>query len=297
MLSTVNTIPLNDEGKEIVKRGREGFPCNAYVGEVQQFIGGKILPHWHNEFEMFILEEGIVQVMFSDSSYILQAGEGYFVNSDVLHGIICNTDMPCRYRSIVFDPFIISGYKESVFEEKYIKPFVNGGAPFWIFHLSDVDRLTLVSFFDTAYYACETETYGYEFTVRDALSKTVMQLNGYPKESLIRVETMREQRLKCMLQWIDKHYMEQITAADIANSAGICLRECQRTFATVIKDTPIKYLLRKRIMEAANLLLSSSTSIVDVCERCGFENQSYFSKQFRLFMGVAPREYQKNGKR
>ncbi|MDW2796391.1 AraC family transcriptional regulator [Clostridium boliviensis] len=294
MLSTVNTIPLNDEGKEIVKRGTPGFPCHAYIGDIHNFIGGEVSLHWHSEFEMFALDEGLVQIIIADHSYVLQPGEGYFLNSDVLHKIICKTDQPCRYRSIVFDQYVISGRSGSVFDEKYVRPFVEGGSSSWTFSLRDAGTAPALSLFYAAFNACELEPDGYEFTVRDAMSKIILLLNGDKEKQIVRVDSMKEQRLKQMMNWIDEHYMDKVTVEDIAGAAGICVRECQRTFATIIKDTPIRYLMRRRIAIAADMLKSSNAANSDICALCGFESQSYFTKQFRLVMGVTPKQYQKN---
>ncbi|WMJ90276.1 helix-turn-helix domain-containing protein [Anaerocolumna sp. MB42-C2] len=294
MLSTANIIPLNEERKEIKKRGTPGFPCNAYIGDIHNYIGGEIALHWHSELEIFMLEEGMVQIIFADHSYVLRPGEGYFVNSDVLHGIICNTDQPCRYRSVVFDRSVIAGHTGSVFDEKYVTPFVKGGSSSWVLNLRDTGSTAVISLFNAAFHACELEPEGYEFTVRDAMSKIILLLNGHKVKQAIRVETMQEQRLKQMLNWIDKHYMDKVTVEHIAGAAGICVRECQRTFVAVIQDTPIRYLIRKRIAVAADLLKSSNAANSEICAQCGFESQSYFIKQFRLIMGVTPKQYQRN---
>ncbi|RDU24602.1 helix-turn-helix domain-containing protein [Anaerosacchariphilus polymeriproducens] len=294
MLSTINTILLNNERKETVKRGTPGFPCNAYIGDIHNYIVGEISLHWHSELEIFVLDEGMVQIIFADHSYVLRPGEGYFVNADVLHGIICNTDQPCRYRSVVFDQSVISGCTGSVFDKKYVNPFVKRGASSWVLNLRDTGSAAVISLFNVAFYACEMEPEGYEFTVRDAMSKIIMLLNGHKEEKAVRVETMQEQRLKQMLNWIDEHYMDKVTVRLIADAAGVCERECQRTFAKVIKDTPIRYLMRRRIAIAADMLKSSNASNSEICALCGFESQSYFTKQFRLIMGVTPKQYQRN---
>lgn len=293
MFSIVNTIPLNDDGKEIKKRGTRGFPCHAYIGDIHNFMGSEISLHWHSEFELFVLDEGMVQIIIADHSYVLRPGEGYFLNSDVLHKIICNTDQPCRYRSIVFDQDVVSGRTGSVFDEKYVRPFVKEGSSFWIFSLKDAGSASVLSLFYAAFNACESEPDGYEFTVRDAMSKIIMLLNGDKEKQIVRVESMKEQRLKQMMNWIDEHYMDKVTVEHIAGAAGICVRECQRTFATVIKDTPISYLMRRRIAIAADMLKTSNAANSEICAQCGFESQSYFTKQFRLIMGVTPKQYQK----
>jgi hypothetical protein len=49
----------------------------------------------------------------------------------------------------------------------------------------------------------------------------------------------------------------------------------------------------ERIEEAKRLLAGTSQNISDIATRCGFQNISYFSKQFRRFTGVTPREFRK----
>ncbi len=53
------------------------------------------------------------------------------------------------------------------------------------------------------------------------------------------------------------------------------------------------YIIYERIEEAKRLLAGTSQNISDIATRCGFQNISYFSKQFRRFTGVTPREFRK----
>lgn len=49
-----------------------------------------------------------------------------------------------------------------------------------------------------------------------------------------------------------------------------------------------------RLEYSANLLITSNLSATDICYECGFENLSWFYKQFKKKYGVAPAEYRKN---
>lgn len=69
-------------------------------------------------------------------------------------------------------------------------------------------------------------------------------------------------------------------------------RECLRCFHRMIGDTPIQYLLKYRLMQSAAMLHAAPTAcIAEISAACGFDNPSYFSKQFRRFYQCTPREY------
>lgn len=236
----------------------------------------------------------MVRVKFADSSLELKPGEGYFVNADVLHGIICWTDRPCRYRSIVFEKELISGQSGSVFDEKYITPFIKESSLHWFLSLGESCSANVISQFQKAFHACQLEPEGFEFIVREAMTKVTQLLNRQRENITIRAESIQEQRMKAMLNWIDEHYMEEVRVEHISGAADISVRECQRTFAAIIQDTPIRYLIRRRIVMAAEILRFQTVSVGEASERCGFESQSYFTKLFREMMGMTPKQYQKN---
>ena len=99
--------------------------------------------------------------------------------------------------------------------------------------------------------------------------------------------------MKQMLCWLDEHYTEMITTAQLAEAAGICIRECQRSFANILHMSPTQYLNRRRITAAAELLLSTDLPVSEIGLCCGFDNPSYFAKQFKRITGMTPKTYRK----
>ena len=95
-----------------------------------------------------------------------------------------------------------------------------------------------------------------------------------------------------MLTFIQEHYDRPLTLAGIARAAGIGERECLRCFGKTIHVPPMQYLLKYRVMQAADALLARpADSIAQIAAGCGFDNPSNFSQQFRRFYGCSPREY------
>lgn len=286
MITSVDNILKSRDGRQLFQVGTPLFPCSAYECDIHDFISGDIAPHWHPEMEIFFLEEGCVTLSLIDQEIKLQAGDGYFVNVNVLHGIVCESDGPCRYRSIVFDPAMLSGASGSAFDVLYLRPFMEEGANFYF-----LSNTLIAPYFHEAFQACETEVYGYEFIVREALSHILLILKNDLSTVSNKALNSQEQRMKQMLSWIDQHYQENISVKEIAFIAGISVRECQRSFASFLHLSPMRYVLKYRMEKAAELLLTQDLSITQIAYQCGFDSSSYFSKQFKEHMLMTPRQF------
>ena len=62
-------------------------------------------------------------------------------------------------------------------------------------------------------------------------------------------------------------------------------------FHRYLHDTPVHYLLKYRLQEAAILLTTTKKKVIVIAENVGFETVDYFCKQFKKYYGVTPTEY------
>jgi len=78
------------------------------------------------------------------------------------------------------------------------------------------------------------------------------------------------------------------TAASIANmqKAAFCRyfkRKTKKKFTEFVNET--------RIMHARKLLAESDKTIIEIAFECGYENTSYFNRQFKMHCGITPTEF------
>ncbi|MCA0453730.1 MAG: AraC family transcriptional regulator [Chloroflexi bacterium] len=64
-----------------------------------------------------------------------------------------------------------------------------------------------------------------------------------------------------------------------------------RLFKRQMGESPLSYLSNMRARRAAQLLLHSETSINQIALDIGWNDPGYFSRRFRHYFGVSPREY------
>lgn len=289
MIQHRNTVVMDTQGKEVIDSKKNMFNLTAIDSDVHQYSMGYIPSHWHKELEIFVLLEGSVTVQIENSTYELSAGDGCFINSEVLHAFL--TDMPsvCHFHSFVFGSEIIGGMPGTVYDSNFVRPLIEKGASFLMFH-QETDQPYFENF-NKAFSACLSEEYGYEFDVRNALSNILLYVKSKSTQKENTITSIQEKRLKDMLRFIATHLAEPITVSEIAKSATICTRECQRIFNQYLHYSPTEYVLRKRIYNAAELLSDTDKSITEIALTCGFSTPSYFSKRFREFMKTTPNAY------
>lgn len=109
----------------------------------------------------------------------------------------------------------------------------------------------------------------------------------------VRVNKQKEyvQRFNQILEYIDEHYMEDITLEDTAKTAGFSKYHFSRLFKQYTEFTFCDYLCFRRVKAAAEQLAEPDYSITDIAMNSGFPSISTFNRLFKQQMGCTPREY------
>lgn len=93
------------------------------------------------------------------------------------------------------------------------------------------------------------------------------------------------------VQFIQYNYSRSIDVADIASHVGVSRSHLYRVFMRHLGVSPNEYLIRFRINEACSLLRKKRFSIGEISYSVGFQDQLYFSRQFKKLKGVSPSKY------
>ncbi len=291
-LSPCNTT-VDAAQRELASHGTADFPIACYHDD----LGSAEVPwHWHEELEAVVISHGRCTVAAGGEKFTLEAGEGFFINSQILHGCWDLDASACRFHSLVFHPRLVGGSADSVFFRRYLAPLTENHAleglcltpkmPWQAQALEAIER---------AWQACVDEGRGYEFAVRSALSELVALLCENLSAPQVQTGAQRdEDRIKQMLRFIHDHSAEPLKIGDIARAAAVSESECLRCFRHTIGSTPIAYLRSYRLRKAAQMLSETAEPVCCIAELCGFQDVSYFTKTFREQRGCTPTEYRRS---
>ncbi|MBT9776649.1 helix-turn-helix domain-containing protein [Clostridium sp. MCC353] len=288
------TSATGADGKELISHGTALFPIAVYDDDL---LLESVPWHWHEEFEAAIVMEGAAVVAAGSQKHTVKAGNGFFINANVLHSAWNDGSSVCRLHSIVFHPRLPGGNPDSIIWQKYVQPLASDSAlSFFVFGDDTDEQKTFLNTIGQVWDLCVNEPDGYELEVRSQLSKFLYRLGSRRPSRLIQPseKELRESvRIKNMLEFIHLHYQEELNTNLIARSVSVSPSECLRCFHNTIGTTPIQYLKQYRIQKAVELLTGANKKIQDICLECGFQETSYFAKSFREIMGCTPSEYRK----
>ncbi|WP_196139343.1 response regulator [Aliikangiella sp. G2MR2-5] len=98
--------------------------------------------------------------------------------------------------------------------------------------------------------------------------------------------------MKRVLEVIDLSLdSSDFTVETLALQIGLGRRQLLRKIKALTNKSPSELIKERRLHTAADLLKAKVGNVSEVAYRCGFEDPAYFSKEFKLFMGVPPSEY------
>ncbi len=95
-------------------------------------------------------------------------------------------------------------------------------------------------------------------------------------------------------QVIETHLFSTVSISELAALTHRSLSSFKRDFAKIYNDSPGRYIKRKRVEKAANMLKVSTEPIGDIAYQCGFGDTAYFSKTFKSVYGLSPSSFRLN---
>ena len=277
--------------QETKHHGEVRFPFNIYPctipGDFRQ-----VAVHWQDSMELVYIKRGSGLVQTGAQVCTAQSGDIFVLTPGTLHAIRQTESCTMEYENIIFDVELLGG-AEDLCAEKYLLPLQSGRlalpehiTPDEAWYLQAADCLK------EAEEANRCKQFGYELCIKGALLRFLALLIAQSK-ALPPAEKASTQRLRAVLQWISAHYSEPVCVADAAALCQCSPNHFMRWFRQMTGQTFIIFLREYRLNAAAEALRTTEDTILNISEQCGFENLSYFNREFKAHFGMTPREYRK----
>lgn len=285
-MKTVNSVNPNE------KTDFPYFVLDVVNGESSRKNAGFKIMHWHEDLQFIYVLEGTVEVKTLYSGIRLAAGDGVFINKNVIHFV--GADETNHYNSFIFPDYFLKFYLGSPAANLVENVCENNNIQLYPFHNQTDSAQEALSFLKKLSELEENKTDFYQYEVLVLLSALWLETIKNIRPAAEMRESAEDKRMRIFLRYIEKYYSEDISLEALAASANVSKSECLRCFKSTLQTSPYKYITEYRLSAAAKLLINTDKPITEIAFDVGFHHLSHFGKLFREKTGMSPKEYRES---
>lgn len=253
--------------------------------------------HQHLNFEIMMVNSGSGIYMTETAQYPIYSGDVFVFCSNEWH---CITEVGNENLSITnlqFDPIFIQN-NQSELADIFSSVNVN-----FCFHHNSAfhnrieaqKAVPLVELLRSIRAELLLRDQEYILSVKSHLYLLLVKLlrNYNYMDNTNQLSSEQLSNVNRALSYIDLHFTEKIALQELSSLAGLTPNYFCSLFKQASGMTLWDYISAKRINKAIQLLTSedSFANIIDIAEKCGYNNTANFNKTFRKLTGMTPREY------
>ena len=271
------------------------FPYNTYLCSIP--LDFTLVPlHWHAELEIVVIKKGTGLISVDFEKRTVSSGDIVFIRPGQLHSIEQNGARKMEYENIILKPELLISGEADLCARQFITPLMKGelrcvtfltpavpGYPEISDCISQIDHL------------CEKRPDGYQLAVKGFLFQLVFLLLSHrqKKSTSPALQTKSLEKIKTILKYVEEHYADHITIDDMAAITFYSKSHYMKFFKAHMGTGFIEYLNDYRLTIAERLLRTSDATVLEIAEKSGFDNLSYFNRMFKRKYGQSPGKQRK----
>lgn len=248
-------------------------------------------PHWHSALEIIVPVENYYDVQINEEQFRVNPGEIIAIPPGEMHTLLA-PDTGSRF-IFMFD---ISPYSK-------LKGF--SGIQSLLINPLHITREDYPKIYDEIFQLLQAISAEYfseneykELTIHSLLLSLFVKLGHNHIDTANLFPNVRPGKQKTyvkkfndLLDYIDTHYMEELTLEEVATSIGFSKFHFSRLFRQYTNFTFCDYVNYRRIKVAEELLVQPDLSITEVALQSGFPSISTFNRLFKQQKNCTPSEY------
>ena len=267
----------------------QGTPKLLYVSHAdpQNDQNPRVMHAHNNLIEIILIIRGEGQFMIHDRMVNVKKGDMAIYNSQIVHDEYMNSGSDLEWYCIAIGDLKVDGFRENaLIEDGQPAVFDTGN---YYESMKFLMETTYNSVRDDMPYAAE---HGHYYMMSILLR--AYEIVNTPNVKTLSKKEQEERILGLRIkEYIDKHFMEELTLDCISGSLNISSYYMSHVFKNMTGYSPIRYITKRRIGEAQSLLISTTKSITDIALEVGYDSPGYFDRVFAKEIGVTPKKFRK----
>ncbi len=280
------------EFKEKTVHGTALLPFAKYHTDISGMLPFYPI-HWHEEVEIIKVQKGESSFCVDGAWYKACAGDILILRPFVMHSINRFEDKDASMDAIVFNLRLLGSDEADICALKYFAPLLNEKHSMpcivrptdsW-YHSFDQSLTSL--------FLCNENAEGAELDIKANLYWMFYHIYA---NRLINVKPNVSEDKRCYtvrlaLEYIRTEYMNNITIEQIAKHCGYSEFYIMKLFKQFTGCSCVDYINNYRLTVAGRQLRDTPDDIATIAYQVGFNNVSYFNRQFKKQYGMTPKEF------
>lgn len=250
---------------------------------------GMQVPHYHNAYEIYYLQDGSRGYDFKDKTLKVKKGNLILIKKHVKHQTFIT-------ESQYFNRFLIK-FKESSlgsFNQQKNDLLSSFNKDFYHIPLEVEARIMVESILAQMNKEAEKNSYARDIYLRTLLIELLIFINRYLKNKDIdKKESKYHLKIVKIMNYIEENYQLDLSLNKLADQFSYSSSYLSTLFKEKTDHTITEYINNIRIKEAQNLLLGRKDNISTISEKVGYNNLVHFDRNFKARTGLTPSEYRK----
>lgn len=280
--------------RELIQWVIPGLPLTVFSHTLSPDTYDYLDWHWHEECQLCFPLKGNIRINVNDRTYLVTEGNGVFINCREMHQVARET-MTAEY--ICMKIALSFPCQDSDYElcRKYKEPILGRNSkPSYLFTGADEHERMILDILHKIWTCFEEKTFGYELDMYQLLIKLWREfMLTIPRQPEIQEENKENLRLRMIIDYIRREYMNDISLDDIAAYMFLSKSECSRFFRKAAGQPLFAYLSEWRIYKSIELLTQTEKKVSVIAAETGFSSQSYYTECFKKQMGMTPNQFRK----
>ena len=241
--------------------------------------------HRHERLtEMLYVYQGAGQYIAGGYSYPIRTGDILLYNQGDLHEVTSSLHHEIGTFCFGISGLHLRGLPEGHFtraETGFVRPAVD-----------EIDHIQ--SLCEMIYEHAERRTGYSDEIVSHLLPALVLLAASLPPDARAADQPHNLVLANRIRQYISTHFTEQLTLEDIGEALSMSPYHLAHIFKDMTGMSPIHYMIRCRIGEAQNLLISTDYSATQIAAIVGYTNVNHFNAIFAKLVGLPPIRYRRS---
>jgi AraC-like DNA-binding protein len=243
--------------------------------------------HFHTCTEIHFIAHGQGYIVLDNKSHLMQKGDLVIINPNIIHYEKYQKDIfkgiPLCFYCCIVDDFKMDMMPTNCLLPADFPPVLKTG---------NMENKFLSAFTETFEQHMAGEKWYAEICNNLCRKIVMLTLRLLHEKHDLGFQWQNDRNAEQIKRYIDTHFTENINTESIAKELSISRYTLYRIFRES-SDSLTRYINKKRIDLAKQLIIHSSESLQEIACRAGYNDYSYFFTVFREITRISPSDYRR----